>query len=190
MELTRQADYALRCVLETARHERISARELASIQSLSPSFVGKIVSTLARAGILETHRGASGGVQLGRPAEAITVLEVVEAVQGPIRLNRCVRTPPTCQLAEACPLSPVIRAAQDAIVAAFSVSVDEVLAGATGPVTAPGAEASAHGSDATATAPGPDPAATDGPATPPRQAGWQATTNGSGAPLHCPAATG
>ena len=129
MELTRQADYALRCVLETARHERISARELAASQSLSPSFVGKIVSTLARAGILETHRGASGGVQLGRPAATISVLEVVEAVQGPIRLNRCVRTPPACVLVEACALSPVIRSAQDAVVDALSVSLEQVLDG-------------------------------------------------------------
>jgi Rrf2 family protein len=129
MELTRQADYALRCVLETARHERISARELADRQALSPSFVGKIVSALARAGILETHRGASGGVQLGRPADAISVLEVVEAVQGPVRLNRCVRTPPACELADSCALSPVIHAAQDALTTAFSVTVAQVLDG-------------------------------------------------------------
>ncbi len=127
MELTRQADYALRCVLETARHERISARELAARQELSPSFVGKIVSTLARAGILETHRGASGGVQLGRSADAISVLDVVEAVQGPIRLNRCVRTPPACALVDLCPLSPVIREAQDAMTTAFSVTLDVLL---------------------------------------------------------------
>jgi Rrf2 family protein len=127
MELTRQADYALRCVLETARHERISARELAAHQELSPSFVGKIVSTLARAGILETHRGASGGVQLGRSADAISVLDVVEAVQGPIRLNRCVRNPPTCALVDLCPLSPVIRQAQEALTDAFSVTLDVLL---------------------------------------------------------------
>jgi len=127
MELTRQADYALRCVLETARHERISARELAARQELSPSFVGKIVSTLARAGILETHRGASGGVQLGRSADTISVLDVIEAVQGPIRLNRCVRTPPACALVDLCPLSPVIRQAQEAMTDAFSVTLDVLL---------------------------------------------------------------
>jgi Rrf2 family protein len=128
MELTRQADYALRCVLETARHTRISARELAARQELSPSFVGKIVSTLARAGILATHRGASGGVELGRPADAISVLDVIEAVQGPIRLSRCVRTPPSCALVELCPISPVIREAQQAMTAAFSVTLAELLA--------------------------------------------------------------
>jgi Rrf2 family protein len=128
VELTRQADYALRCVLEVARHDRISAAEIAARQQLSPSFVGKIVSTLARAGVLETHRGAAGGVQLGRPAEAITVLDIIQAVQGPILINRCVRTPPGCVLVDRCPIAPVIRAAQDALVEAFSVSLDELLA--------------------------------------------------------------
>jgi Rrf2 family protein len=127
VELTRQADYALRLVLETARHPRISARELAARQELSPSFVGKIVSTLARAGILETHRGATGGVELGRDPATIRVLDVIEAVQGPIRLNRCVRTPPNCALIEVCPMSPVMREAQDALTSAFSVTLDVLL---------------------------------------------------------------
>lgn len=127
MELTRQADYAIRSVLETARHERISTREIAARQELSYSFVGKIVSTLARAGILETLRGSAGGVKLGRPPEDITVLEVIEAVQGPIQLNRCVRVPPSCSLVELCPVSPVIRDAQSALVDALSVSLDVLL---------------------------------------------------------------
>jgi Rrf2 family protein len=127
VELTRQADYAIRCVLETARHERISAREIAARQELSPSFVGKIVSTLARAGILATLRGAAGGVRLGRPPEQITVLDVVQAVQGPIQLNRCVRVPPTCALVERCPVSPVIRDAQEALSEALSVTFDALL---------------------------------------------------------------
>ena len=128
MELTRQADYAIRCVLEVARPGRLAAAEIATRQGLSPSFVGKIVGSLARAGILETRRGASGGVQLGRPPRDISILEVVEAVQGPIRLNRCVRVPPACSLVETCPVSPVVRQAQQALVDAFSVTFDAILA--------------------------------------------------------------
>jgi Rrf2 family protein len=128
VELTRQADYALRCVLEVARHRRLSAGQIATRQQLSPSFVGKIVSTLAHAGVLETYRGAAGGVQLGRPPDAITVLEVVEAVQGPIRLNRCVRTPAACAIVDRCVYAPVLREAQDALTGALSVTLDELLA--------------------------------------------------------------
>jgi Rrf2 family protein len=129
VELTRQADYALRCVLEVARHERLSAAEIARRQGLSPSFVAKIVSTLARAGILETHRGAAGGVQLGRPATEIALLDVVQAVEGPIRLARCVRTPPVCDLVDRCPLAPVLQGAQTALLDALGVTLREVLAG-------------------------------------------------------------
>jgi Rrf2 family protein len=128
VELTRQADYALRCVLEVTRHQRISAAEIARRQQLSPSFVGKIVGTLARAGILETHRGAAGGVQLGRPAAEIAVLDVIEAVEGPIRLNRCVRTPPVCAIVDRCQLSPVFREAQDALTEVLSVTLAELIA--------------------------------------------------------------
>jgi Rrf2 family protein len=127
VELTRQADYALRCVLEVARHERISAGEIARGQGLSPSFVAKIVSTLARAGVLETHRGAAGGVQLGRPATAITLLDIVQAVEGPIRLTRCVRTPPACPVVDRCPLAPALQGAQAALEDALGVTLHEVL---------------------------------------------------------------
>jgi Rrf2 family protein len=115
-------------VLEVARHGRSSAGQIAARQQLSPSFVGKIVSTLAHAGVLETYRGAAGGVQLGRPADTITVLDVVEAVQGPIRLNRCVRTPPACALVERCVYAPVLRDAQQALIGALSVTLEELLA--------------------------------------------------------------
>lgn len=128
MEITRQADYAIRCVLEAARHERISAAAIATRQELSRSLVAKIVGTLGRAEILETQRGASGGVRLARDPEAISVLEVIEAVQGPIRLNRCVRNPPACRQVSICPVSPVIREAQAALLDALSVTFDEVLA--------------------------------------------------------------
>jgi Rrf2 family protein len=127
VELTRQADYALRCVLEVARHGRLSAGEIARIQGLSPSFVAKIVSTLARAGVLETHRGAAGGVQLGRPASDISLLDVVQAVEGPIRLARCVRTPPACAIVDRCPLAPTLQGAQAALEDALSVTLHEVL---------------------------------------------------------------
>lgn len=128
VELTREADYAIRCVLEAARHNRISTAELAQHTELSPSFLGKIVGVLARAGILETRRGAGGGVRLGRPADAITVLEVIEAVQGPLHVNRCMRVPPACERAQHCPILPLCREAQEALVATFSVTFDHLLA--------------------------------------------------------------
>jgi Rrf2 family protein len=128
MELTRQAAYAIRCVLETTRHERISTAELARRQHIPLGFLTKIVGGLARAGILETRRGAGGGVRLGRPADAITVLEVIEASQGPVRLNLCIGFPATCEVAHHCPVSRVCDDAQEAVTAAFSVTFADLCA--------------------------------------------------------------
>jgi Rrf2 family protein len=128
MELTRQAAYAIRCVLETARHERISTAELAQRQHIPLGFLTKIVGGLARAGILETRRGAGGGVMLGRPADTITVLQVIEAAQGPIRLNLCIGFPASCEVAHRCPVSRVCDDAQSSVKSAFSVSFAELCA--------------------------------------------------------------
>jgi Rrf2 family transcriptional regulator, iron-sulfur cluster assembly transcription factor len=128
MELTRQAAYAIRCVLETARHERISTAELAKRQHIPLGFLSKIVGGLARAGILETRRGAGGGVMLGRPADTITVLQVIEAAQGPVRLNLCIGFPASCEVAHHCPVSRVCDDAQAAVMSAFSVSFAELCA--------------------------------------------------------------
>jgi Rrf2 family protein len=128
MELTRQAAYAIRCVLETARHERISTAELAQRQRIPLGFLTKIVGGLARAGILETRRGAGGGVRLGRPADTITVLQVIEAAQGPVRLNLCIGFPASCEVAHHCPVSRVCDDAQAAVMTAFSVSFAELCA--------------------------------------------------------------
>uniref|UniRef100_A0A831XQJ3 NADH-quinone oxidoreductase subunit L n=1 Tax=Thermus islandicus TaxID=540988 RepID=A0A831XQJ3_9DEIN len=83
--VTREADYAIRCVLEVARHGRISAARVAALQGISPTFLGKIVRSLARAGILATRRGVGGGIALAVPAGSITVLHVIEALEGPLR---------------------------------------------------------------------------------------------------------
>ncbi len=80
MLVTREADYAVRCVVEVARAGRTSAAQVARVQGISPTFLGKIVQSLARAGILATRRGVGGGISLARAVEDITLLQVIEAV--------------------------------------------------------------------------------------------------------------
>ena len=104
MLVTKEADYALRCVLEVARHGRVSAARVAEIQGISPAFLGKIVQSLARAGILSTRRGVGGGVSLAVPLESITMLRVIEAVEGPLCINDCVADPPRCTHIEGGPI--------------------------------------------------------------------------------------
>jgi Rrf2 family iron-sulfur cluster assembly transcriptional regulator len=110
MQITRQADYALRAVIYLSRlgpDERAATSQIAQEQRIPPSFLAKIVSQLSVAGLLQTSRGARGGVSLARTPEEITVLDVVEAIDGPILLNECVACGGNCTFGESCPMKPV-----------------------------------------------------------------------------------
>jgi Rrf2 family protein len=127
MLVTREADYAIRCVIEVARHGRISAARVAALQGISPTFLGKIVQSLAKAGILATRRGVGGGIALAQPVEAITLLQVIEAVEGPLTLNECLTSPPQCGHIEICPAYPYLCQAQDSLREILDVSFAEVM---------------------------------------------------------------
>lgn len=119
MQITRQADYAVRAVLHLARingNQRAATSQVAQEQHIPPSFLAKIISQLSIAGLLHTSRGARGGVTLARDAKEITLLEVIEAIDGPIMLNECVGDSSTCTFDEDCPLRPVWCEAQNELV--------------------------------------------------------------------------
>jgi Rrf2 family protein len=109
MQITRQADYAVRAVLyltQLGEEQRAATSQIAQDQQIPPSFLAKIVSQLSVAGLLQTSRGARGGVSLARSPEHISLLEVVEAIDGPILLNECVGNG-ACTFGEDCPMKPV-----------------------------------------------------------------------------------
>jgi Rrf2 family protein len=110
MQITRQADYALRAVIYLSRlgpEQRAATSQIAIDQRIPPSFLAKIVSQLSVAGLLQTSRGARGGVSLARSHQEISVLEVVEAIDGPILLNECVGCGGVCTFGDTCPMKPV-----------------------------------------------------------------------------------
>jgi Rrf2 family protein len=118
LEITRQADYALRATTELARvpeGERVSTAIIATQQNIPLPFLAKIISQLVVRGILETVRGASGGVSLARPPDQINMREIIEAIDGPITLNRCTRDPSVCEQAAACPFCEIFVDAQVAL---------------------------------------------------------------------------
>lgn len=93
MRLSNLADYAVVTMSAAARHcggARTSAGELAAETGLPAPTVAKVVSKLTAAGLLRSVRGAHGGLQLARPAAAITLADIVEAVEGPIALAACI----------------------------------------------------------------------------------------------------
>ena len=118
MQITRQADYAVRAVLHLARNgdQRTATSFIAEAQKIPPSFLAKIISQLSIAGFLQTSRGARGGVTLARPPGDITLLEVIEAIDGPIQLNECVGNKGACPFEENCPLRPVWCDAQEELI--------------------------------------------------------------------------
>jgi Rrf2 family protein len=110
MQITRQADYALRAMLYLAQLEptqRAATSQIADEQHIPPSFLAKIISQLSIAGLIHTSRGARGGGSLARPPEEISILEVVEAIDGPISLNECTHSSSSCPFGETCPLRPL-----------------------------------------------------------------------------------
>ena len=110
MQITRQADYALRAMVYLAQMEpntRAATSQIAEEQRIPPSFLAKIISQLSIAGLIHTSRGARGGVSLARPPEAISVLEVVEAIDGPLMLNECSHDANSCPFGDSCPLRPL-----------------------------------------------------------------------------------
>src|ERR1043165_6729260 len=119
MQITRQADYAVRAVLHLARvdgNERTATSAVAKEQNIPPSFLAKIISQLSIAGLLHTSRGARGGVTLARDPKDITLLEVVEAIDGPIQLNECVGSEGACTFDGDCPIRSVWSEAQEDLV--------------------------------------------------------------------------
>ena len=119
MQITRQADYAVRAVLYLARAgntERSATSAIAKEQNIPPSFLAKIISQLSIAGLLHTSRGARGGVTLAREPKEISLLEVVEAIDGPIQLNECVTNEGVCSFEADCPIRSVWCDAQSELV--------------------------------------------------------------------------
>ncbi len=119
MQITRQADYAIRAVRYLAKHgssQRIATSTVAREMKIPASFLAKIISQLSIAGLLHTSRGARGGVNLAREAKKISILDVVEAIDGPILLNECVGNPGICAFSDDCLVRPIWVEVQETLV--------------------------------------------------------------------------
>jgi Rrf2 family protein len=125
MQITRQADYAVRTVMylsDLKNGDRAPTSTIAKNQHIPSSFLAKIVSQLSIAGIVQTSRGARGGVSLARKPFDISLLEVVEAIDGPIALNECVSDPATCVFGDNCAIHDVWCEAQSELVTRLASS--------------------------------------------------------------------
>ena len=131
LQLTRGGEYAVRAMMYLARHpvgEVSSLRDICREQDVPESFLAKIFQSLTRAGLVTSHRGAHGGFSLARPADRISVREVVEAIDGPISLNACVLWPEECHRSAACPMHTVWERTQERMMSVLDdVTLDELV---------------------------------------------------------------
>ncbi len=105
LRISRRVDYATRIVLALALEEdRLTLREVRERMHIPPQFAKQLLSALIEAGIILTKRGPGGGLELARPAEAITLLDILQAIEGPVMISDCIAHPHTCPLSRDCPV--------------------------------------------------------------------------------------
>ena len=128
MEVTldRRGDYSVRAVLDIARNSgkgRRKARQIASVMDIPARYATQILADLVRHGLLTAMAGPDGGYSLARPPDEITLLDVVDAVEGPTSLDTCVLRGGPCDWTDTCPIHVTWWKAQAAFI--------DVLAGVT-----------------------------------------------------------
>jgi len=135
MQITRASDYAVRVMIHLAglpRGSKLQQADLSKATDVSGHFLSKVLQRLVRAQLIRSQRGAGGGFALAVPADSISLLSVVEAMEGPLRLNLCLEDGPRCNRESWCPAHQVWVTAQAAIgkvlgaasIAALAMSVN------------------------------------------------------------------
>ncbi len=115
MQVTKRSEYAILSALYLAKKGGMcDIGEIAASHGLSVAFVAKALQGLSKAGIVTSRRGQGGGYTLARPAMAINLLELVEAVEGPVAISDCLKVGASCT-AGACELKPVWETTQQLI---------------------------------------------------------------------------
>ncbi|MDB5491472.1 MAG: Iron-sulfur cluster regulator IscR [Micavibrio sp.] len=107
IKLSRFADYAVVILAEMAgdANARLAASDLSKRINLPEPTVAKILKFLTKGGILSSTRGVNGGYGLTRAAQAITVADIITAMEGPISLTECADTKSTCALEGHCAMN-------------------------------------------------------------------------------------
>ena len=119
MQLTREADYGIRSVLFLARqpYKKVSfVTEISEDYKIPRSFLAKILQKLVKGKIVRSYRGVKGGFSLARQARDITVLDVLEAIEGKVALNVCIADKKQCEFNRHCPIHSVWAIAQTKVV--------------------------------------------------------------------------
>lgn len=133
LELTKRGDYAVRAMLALARAdqgERLPVPRIADEMAIPVHFLPQVMGDLVRAGLVSATPGRGGGYRLARPAAEISLLDVVEAVEGDSRRRTCILRGGPCALDGTCDVHDPFVAAQDALIDSLSAArLDRIAAG-------------------------------------------------------------
>ena len=130
LRLTRAADYAVRAMMHIGSlpENSVALKDaIADAQHIPPSFMAKILRQLVKTGLLRSARGVNGGFGLAREAARINLLDIVEAIEGPIQLNDCTPDPERCTLSHDCPVGTVWLEVQNQMTALLRETTLEAL---------------------------------------------------------------
>ena len=136
LELTKRGDYGVRAMLALARAPTatlVSARRIAEAMDIPVRFLPQVLGDLSRAGLVQSTPGRSGGYRLARPAAEVSLLDVIEAVEGDSRRRTCVLRGAPCGLDGYCDVHAVFFAGQEALLAALAAATLQSLVETAGP---------------------------------------------------------
>jgi Rrf2 family protein len=125
LRLSKKADYALLSMRHLAahgEHRAVSARELAESYDIPPELLAKVLQKLVRARLLASHQGIRGGYGLGRPAAAISVADVIQAIDGPLTVTACSEVDHSCDQYVKCNIRDPLWHIKDRIVSALAAT--------------------------------------------------------------------
>ena len=123
MQITQTADYAVRTVVYLALHRDdgpVAAAVIAKEMIIPVDYISKVVQALSRAGLVESVPGRNGGARLARDPSDLSMLEIIEAVDGPVTLTRCVIRPGACPRDSYCTVHGFWKKAQQGLIGVLS----------------------------------------------------------------------
>ena len=116
LQISRKIDYGLRAMVFLASMppmDVVPFREIARRMDVPEEFLAKILKTLVSRKLVQSTRGARGGYRLARSPAEISMLDVIEAVEGPVRVNVCQDNHDACKLSRSCTMYGVWKLGQE-----------------------------------------------------------------------------
>lgn len=130
MKITKASDYALVLLSHLANiptGEKVSVRQVADSCHIPQRFLATIVHRLSKAGLIRSMKGSNGGIWLARPGSEITLLDVLDVIEGPIRMVECQQQKGACRLEDDCPAKGFWDVIHERILDSFgSTTIEEI----------------------------------------------------------------